>query len=122
MLGAGSAAVLGIGEKAVMAAGGRPWMIVTILSRRVAPAVVVVIVALHRRMIVMMVLRRLIAVFIRPVLRAGGQWNDGGQRKHGQGKNDRLPNLITHGGTLLLVRVVRLWAPAGAIHVSASRH
>jgi hypothetical protein len=102
----GPAAICGIREKSIMAARRRARMIVTVLSRRIRLAVVVVIVALHRGMIVAlhrgmivaMLLRRLVFVFVRPVLRANGQWNERGQRKRGHGENKRLTNLFTHRG------------------------
>lgn len=85
-------------------------MVVTVLGGRIRPALVMMIVTLHRRMIVtlhrrmvvVMILRFLIIVIVLMVLSAHRQRHHCRQRKRGQGKDDRLPVGMTHGGDLVL--------------------
>src|ERR1035441_8822703 len=77
-------------------------MVVTVLSGRIRLALVMMIVTSHRRLIVVMILRFLIVVIVLMVLSADRQRDHCGQRKRGQGKDDRLPGRMTHGTDLVL--------------------
>lgn len=103
MLRAGVAAVLGAGEKAVMATGRSTRVIVPVLSGRIGTAVLMMLVALHRRVIVMMLLRILIAMVVGMVLCPEGHRGHGAQGKRRQRENNRLPIFVLHGHWPLVV-------------------
>jgi hypothetical protein len=88
MLGAGTTAIAGCGEKAVVAAGRCVWMIVTILDDRIGLGIVVVVVGPRGSVIVAMIGRHLGVLIVRAVLRTHGRWGHSGQceRKYTENK------------------------------------
>jgi hypothetical protein len=69
VLGAGTTAIAGCGEKAVMTAGRCVRMIVTILGHRVWLGIVAVHIRLRRSVIIAMLRRHLSALIVRAILR-----------------------------------------------------
>jgi hypothetical protein len=88
MLGAGTTAIAGCGEKTIMAAGRCVWMIVTILGDRIGLGIVVVVLGPRGGVIVAMIGRHLGVLVVRAVLRTHGSWGHSGQceRKHTENK------------------------------------
>ncbi len=103
MLAAGSPAIVGVREKAIMATRRRMRMIVAILHDGIGPVIVVMIISSHRRVIIRlgMIVGPLILVVLRAILSAHNRRNQGGQRTCCQGEDERLPILLRHANSLV---------------------
>jgi len=98
MLAAGTPAIAGAGEEAIMATGRCMRMIVAILGGGVGPAVIMTVILFHRRVIIRpgMIGGLLILVVLRAILSAHSQRN---QRDCYQCEDERLPILLWHART-----------------------